>query len=215
MTARVEFSDLWGRREHRVSASEHAGRASWVHVPERHRPSLSRAGRDLRTRSISADRYSTETVLGEYVAREVPAMIELVRRTFEVDAPLDDVWANLVQLESWPAWAKHVRAIAVTPAGLLTANSEVRMRLKTGMRSTLRVEEFNPPHYWSWVGKFVSIRVHYHHRLEAVADRTRLTWNAEAEGVGVTLIRAILASILSRYLDGEIENLQAQFAGSA
>lgn len=142
-------------------------------------------------------------------------MIELVRRTFEVDAPLDDLWANLVQLESWPEWAKHVRAITVTPAGLLTANSEVRMRLKTGLRSTLRVEEFNPPNYWSWVGRFVSTRVHYHHRLEAVGDRTRLIWNAEAEGVGVTLMRAVLASILSRYLDGEIEHLQAQFARSA
>jgi hypothetical protein len=97
---------------------------------------------------------------------------------------------------------------------LLAANSEVTMRLRNGMRSTLRVEEFNAPHYWSWVGKVVTVRVHYRHRLDAVADWTRLTWSAEAEGVGVTVMRPVLALILSRYLDGEIENLEDQFAAS-
>src|SRR6266550_3936063 len=52
--------------------------------------------------------------------REEAVMIALVRRTFEVDAPLDETWAHLAHVESWPSWAKHIRSVTLTPPGMLT-----------------------------------------------------------------------------------------------
>jgi hypothetical protein len=38
-------------------------------------------------------------------------MIELVRRDFVVDVPLQDAWNRLSLVEDWPSWAKHIKAV--------------------------------------------------------------------------------------------------------
>jgi hypothetical protein len=39
-------------------------------------------------------------------------MIELVRRDFVVDVPLQVAWNRLSLVEDWPSWAKHIKAVA-------------------------------------------------------------------------------------------------------
>jgi len=72
-------------------------------------------------------------------------VIELVRRTFDVDASVDEAWAHLARVESWPSWAHHIKTVTVTPPGLLTNASTGQIRLKGAARSTFRMEQFDPP----------------------------------------------------------------------
>jgi hypothetical protein len=142
--------------------------------------------------------------------REEAAVIELVRRTFEVDASIQQAWAHLARVESWPSWAKHIKSVTLNPAGMLTAASEGQFRLKGGALATFRVEEFDPPRRWRWVGPFLSVRVHYDHWFADADGRTRLTWIVDAEGPGAGTLGRVFGAIYARSLDKAIPNLQAE-----
>jgi len=139
-------------------------------------------------------------------------MIEVVRRTFDVDVPVSDAWAYLARVEAWPSWAKHIKRATLTPPGALTETSKGEFHLKGGIRSTFRVEDFDPPRRWRWVGRFLTTRVHYDHLFEAAAHRARLTWIVEAEGPGARSLGRIFGAIYAHNLDPAIRNLQAELA---
>jgi Polyketide cyclase / dehydrase and lipid transport len=137
-------------------------------------------------------------------------VIELVRRTFEVDVPLDTAWAHLARVESWPSWAKHITSVTLTPPGTLAGASEGQLRLKGGARSTFRMEQFDPPRRWRWAGRFLSVGVHYDHWFADADGRTRLTWIVWAEGPGARSLGRVFGSIYAHNLDKAIPNLQAE-----
>ena len=141
-------------------------------------------------------------------------MIELVARTFDVDGPIEEAWAHLARVESWPSWARHIKSVSLTPPGMLTDTSEGQVRLKGGARSTFRVEEFDPPRRWRWVGRFLTVRVHYDHLFEDVSNGTRFTWVVQAEGLGAGTLGRIFGAIYARNLDKAIPNLQAELRAS-
>jgi Polyketide cyclase / dehydrase and lipid transport len=145
---------------------------------------------------------------------EGAAVIELVRRTFDVDATVPVAWAHLACVESWPSWAKHIKSVTLTPPGPLTETSEGQLRLKGGARSTFRVEDFDPPRRWRWVGKFLTARVHYDHLFEDVSGGARLTWIVGAEGLGAGTLGRVFGAIYARNLDKAIPNLQAELRAS-
>jgi len=143
-------------------------------------------------------------------------MIELVAREFTVDVPLDDAWDHLARVERWPSWAKHIKRVVLEPPGPLTDASAGTFRLAGGARSTFRMEIYDPPKRWQWVGNFLTTRVHYDHRFEPVSpDRTRLIWTVAAEGPGSATLGRVFGAIYARNLDKAIPNLQAELRPSA
>ena len=136
---------------------------------------------------------------------------ELVRREFTVDVSSQRAWDHLANVESWPSWAKHIKRVTLRPPGPLTEHSAGAFRLVGGARSTFRMEVFEPPRRWLWVGRFLTIDVHYDHRFEAVDEsRTRLVWTVEAEGPGAGSLGRLFGGIYARNLDRAIPNLQTE-----
>jgi polyketide cyclase/dehydrase/lipid transport protein len=136
---------------------------------------------------------------------------ELVRRDFTVDVPLREAWERLAQVESWPSWAKHIKHVTLDPPGPLTEHSAGSLRLVGGARSTFRMEVYEPPVRWQWVGRFLSVDVHYDHGFEAVDEKhTRLVWTVDAEGFGAGSLGRVFGAIYARNLDRAIPNLQAE-----
>jgi len=138
-------------------------------------------------------------------------MIELVAREFTVDVSLDDAWDHLARVERWPSWAKHIKRVVLEPPGPLTDASSGAFRIAGGVRSTFRMEIYDPPRRWQWVGDFLTTKVHYDHRFEPVtSDRTRLIWTVAAEGAGSATLGRMFGAIYARNLDKAIPNLQAE-----
>jgi 8-oxo-dGTP pyrophosphatase MutT (NUDIX family) len=138
-------------------------------------------------------------------------VIELVAREFTVGVPLHEAWEHLARVERWPSWAKHIRRVALEPPGLLTEVSAGSFRLAGGARSTFRMEIFEPPKRWQWVGRFLTVRVHYDHRFEPTdSGHTRLIWTVVAEGPGSATLGRVFGAIYARNLDRAIPNLQAE-----
>ncbi len=136
---------------------------------------------------------------------------ELVRREFTVDVPLKQAWDHLANVESWPSWAEHIKRVTLRPPGPLTDHSAGRFRLVGGARSTFRMVSYEPPARWQWVGRFLTVDVHYDHRFEAVDDdHTRLVWTVEAEGPGANSLGRVFGAIYARNLDKAIPNLQIE-----
>ena len=142
-------------------------------------------------------------------------MIELVRRTFDVDAPLPTAWMHLTCVETWPSWATHIKAVTVSPPGMLSHTSHAQFRLKGGVRSTFRMEIFDPMRRWCCVGRFLSVRVHYDHWFADLTGRTRLTWIVTAEGPGAQTLGRVFGAIYTRYLDKAIPNRQAEIGDNS
>ena len=137
-------------------------------------------------------------------------MTRLLQRQFEVLVPLADAWRFLARVEEWPQWAAHIRRVDVTPPGDVGPGSSGAIRLRNGIKSTFRMQEFRPGTDWKWVGPFLWLTVHYDHRFEAVApDRTRLTWTVDAEGLGASVLGRLFAAVYSRNLDKAIPALIA------
>jgi hypothetical protein len=116
-------------------------------------------------------------------------MIELLRREFTVQLPIEHAWEYLARLEEWPSWARHIRKIQADPPGGLTAISRGSLHLRNGINPKFKVTEFNPHRNWKWVGGFLWGTVHYDHFFEELnSTQTKLTWVVEAEGFGITVI---------------------------
>ncbi len=135
-------------------------------------------------------------------------MKRLLERRFNVKASVARAWAHLEKVEQWPTWARHIRRIELRPSDCLDARSEGVICLTNGIRSTFRMEEFNPGRNWKWVGPFLWITVHYDHRLSMVGpDETKIRFVLDGEGFGVGLFGRIFAAVYARSLDRAIPNL--------
>lgn len=134
-----------------------------------------------------------------------------IRREFTVDVALALAWQHLASVERWQSWAKHIRRAELVPPGQLTSRSSGAFHLKNGIRSTFKMVEYNPPHNWKWVGRFLWLSVSYDHQFEALAaERTKLIWTVQVEGVGESSFGRAFAAIYRRNLDKAIPNLIAE-----
>jgi hypothetical protein len=138
-------------------------------------------------------------------------VIELVARDFTVEVPVQVAWDHLARVERWTSWAKHIKRVTLSPSGPLTDSSAGAFHLAGGARSTFRMEIYEPPNRWQWVGRFLTARVHYDHRFEAVdSKQTRLIWTVAAEGPGSATLGRVFGAIYARNLDRAIPKLQAE-----
>jgi hypothetical protein len=132
-------------------------------------------------------------------------MITLVRREFTVNCSLDNAWRHLALVERWPSWARHIKRIDLTPAGVIGPTSRGVIHLSIGVKSVFTMVEFNPPRNWKWVGPFLWLTVHYDHVFEPLEKgRTKLTWIVEAQGAGAGTAGRLFGLIYSRNLDRAI-----------
>ncbi len=138
-------------------------------------------------------------------------MLELIRREFTVNAPLEAAWHHLARVEQWPSWAKHIKRVEVIPPGDLTPSSTGLIHLRNGIKSAFKMNEFNPPRNWKWVGPFLWLTIHYDHIFEPVDSRhTKLVWIVAAEGFGISIFGRLFATIYNGNLNKAIPRLLAE-----
>ncbi len=137
-------------------------------------------------------------------------MINLIRRDFTVELPLEAAWRHLARVEQWPSWARHIRRIELRPPGELGPQSTGVIHLRNGLKCTFRMTEFNPPHNWKWDGRFLWLTVHYDHQFEKSAGQTRLIWVVQASGLGAGVLGRLFARLYRASLDKAIPRLIAE-----
>lgn len=135
-----------------------------------------------------------------------------VHRIFEVDAPLEEAWHRLAEVERWPEWAPHIVSVDVSPPGELGPTSAGAFKIKRLGRTTFRMSAWEPPLRWEWVGGFPGVRISYDHRFEASGPAaTRLEWSVELRGPLAPVVRRAFARVYGRNVDRAIPHLQEWF----
>jgi carbon monoxide dehydrogenase subunit G len=106
-----------------------------------------------------------------------------VKRVFEVDAPLEEAWQRLAEMERWPEWAPHITSVTVSPPGELGPTSSGALQIRRLGRNAFRMSVREPPVRWEWVGGLPGVRISYDHRFESSGPAaTRLEWLVELRG---------------------------------
>jgi hypothetical protein len=90
-------------------------------------------------------------------------MKRLLERSFVVEAAAERVWAELVEAERWPRWARHLRSVQVTPPGPIGAASSATLRLTNHTTATVSVTEFQDGRRFRWEGSFLWLGLGYDH----------------------------------------------------
>jgi hypothetical protein len=129
----------------------------------------------------------------------------LLRREFTVELPLDKAWQHLARVEKWPSWARHIKQVEVQPPGNLGPESRGHFLLINGLKPVFRMTEFDLHRSWKWVGDFFWLTIYYDHRFEELnPTQTKLTFELEGKGFGVSLLGRLFARIYGKSLDRAI-----------
>jgi hypothetical protein len=159
------------------------------------------------------DRDATSLTVEGCQSEEVEFMTSAtVKRVFEVDAPLEEAWHRLAEVERWPEWAPHITSVTVSPPGELGPTSSGALQIKRLGRNTFRMSVWEPPVRWEWVSRLPGVRIYYDHRFESSGPAaTRLEWLVELRGPLAPLIRRAFARVYGRNVDRAIPRLQEWF----
>jgi hypothetical protein len=135
----------------------------------------------------------------------------LINRALVVDISRERAWRHLARVESWPSWAKHIKAVELTPPGDIGAQSRGVLRLRNGLTTRFQVQELVQFNHWMWVGRVLWLTVAYDHTFTALtSQRTQIAFLVALEGWGVPLVGRLFAAIYDRYLDTAIPYLIAE-----
>ena len=105
-------------------------------------------------------------------------MTAWIRHHLDVDAPAEDVWDLLIDLDAWPRWGPTVRAAALDDGRRhLSAGATGRVRPIAGPGLPFRVtdwEEGPDERRWSWSVAGVPATTHAVRRLGPDACRVEM-----------------------------------------
>jgi hypothetical protein len=130
-------------------------------------------------------------------------------RTVEIDAPLDRIWAVLIDVERWPEWTASVRRAEKVDSGPLTAGSRVLVEQPNLRTSHYRVDVVRAPEDFTWTTRSPGVTTRAGHVLAPIGDgRVRMELTLDQSGPLAPLIGRLYGSLLRRYLGLEAEGLK-------
>lgn len=136
--------------------------------------------------------------------------VELLRRDFTVDAPLDAAWSTVADVADWPSWAPHLRRVTVTPPGHIGPTSTGSLAFRPLGSSQFRVSSYTEGAGWEWVGKVLWLTIRYDHHFTADGGQTRMTWTVSEDGDRRSPLGRVFGWVYARQVDRAIPRLQAQ-----
>ncbi|WP_448613839.1 SRPBCC family protein [Modestobacter sp. URMC 112] len=132
----------------------------------------------------------------------------------DVDAPVEQVWDVLREVERWPEWASTVISVRRLDDGPLAVGSRVRVEQPRIPATVYAVTELEPGRSFTWVATGPGVRTTARHVLERLsAGGTRVTLAVEQAGpVGVVMGR-FYRRLTDRYLTAEAQGIKARSEG--
>jgi uncharacterized membrane protein len=132
----------------------------------------------------------------------------------DVEAPVEQVWEVLIDVERWPEWATTVTSVRRVDDGPLAVGSRVRVEQPRIPPTEYAVTELEPSRSFTWAASAPGVRTTARHMLEDLGSGgTRVTLAVEQAGpVGVVMGR-FYRRLTDRYLTAEAAGLKARSEG--
>ena len=114
-----------------------------------------------------------------------------------INAPPPEVWAAMVDVESWPAWASQFKRLDRLDAGPLALASRVRVRPKGQLASVWQVIEYDDGRSFIWASNLMpGLRITGGHVLTPDGDGTTAEFWLDASGPLGTLLGPVLRRLI-------------------
>lgn len=117
-----------------------------------------------------------------------------------INAPIELVWAKLLDWESWTVWDQGIKSVRFD--GPISLNAKGKIGLGKGISTLLIITEFNPGSGYISEFKLWGSRFVFDHHVESAAHVTLVTFRISAEGA--------LADFLGLYLMAKFGELLPQ-----
>ena len=136
------------------------------------------------------------------------------RITIDVDAPVEQVWKVLREVERWPEWESTVTLVRRLDDGPLAVGSQARVEQPRIPPTEYVVTELETGRSFTWVATGPGVRTTARHLLEELGPGgTRVTLAVDQAGpVGVVMGR-FYRRLTDRYLTAEAEGIRARSEG--
>lgn len=132
-------------------------------------------------------------------------------RSIRIEAPSADVWAAIVDVEAWPAWATQFRRLERLEASPLAVGSRVRVAPKGMPSAVWQVTEYEEGLSFTWAASlFPGVRLTGGHTVAADGGGTDAEFWLEASGtLGKQLTPLLRRTVFSRNTRSATEGLKS------
>ncbi|MEP7158684.1 MAG: SRPBCC family protein [Chloroflexota bacterium] len=122
-----------------------------------------------------------------------------VANRVEIAAPAPQVWAQITDVEAWPAWAPQMKRLERIDGGPLHLGSRIRVRPNGLPTNVWQVTEFEDGRLFTWETSLVpGLRLTGGHELTPAGDRTSTEFWLDACGPLGALVGPILRRTVFR-----------------
>ncbi len=130
---------------------------------------------------------------------------------FDVEAPVEQVWEVLREVERWPEWAPTVTSVRRLDDGPLVVGSRARVEQPGIPPTEYVVTELEPSRSFTWVATGPGVRTTARHLLEDLGPGgTRVMLAVEQAGPVGMVMGHFYRRLTDRYLTAEAEGLKAR-----
>ncbi|HEX6809815.1 MAG TPA: SRPBCC family protein [Gemmatimonadaceae bacterium] len=141
-------------------------------------------------------------------------MLEPIVVTVDIDAPPNEVWAVVCDVEHWPDWTPTVQEARRLDQGPLAVGSKTRVvqpRLRPAVWEVTHLEEGRR---FAWMSRGPGVMTEADHVIEPHGAGSRVTLSVQFAGMLGGMIGRMYCGITQRYVGVEAERLRTRCEGA-
>jgi uncharacterized membrane protein len=131
-----------------------------------------------------------------------------------IQAPVEQVWALTVDVESWPSMTPTMTSVERLDDGPLRVGSTARIKQPHQRPRVWTVTELRPEELFVWETKALGVRMAGSHRLRPVEGGCRNTLGVQLSGGLAALVQAALNGQLRKTIATENEGFRRAAEGA-
>jgi uncharacterized membrane protein len=138
-----------------------------------------------------------------------------IERTIDINAPHDQVWAIMADVERWPEWTPSIKSVERLEQGPFTTGSRARVRQPRLPVAVWTVTSFEPGRSFEWQNSSPGLHSRAVHSVEPTGpDTSRVTLSIDWSGLAAPIIRLLYGGLSRRYVDTEARGLKRRAEAS-
>jgi uncharacterized membrane protein len=131
-----------------------------------------------------------------------------------IDAPPDQVFAVLCDVERWPEWTPTMTSVQRLDQGPLTVGSSAQIRQPKLRPAVWKVTELEAQNF-TWVARAPGLRMKAGHRVERQGAGSRVLLSFEMSGLMARVASRLFGGLIEQYVTTESQKLKQRSESAA